>query len=459
LGGNGVDDKSGTLEGSRTPRDGLRPAGPVYAHAIGALVDDLFRRESAHLVAALARLLGPSNLALAEDVVHDALASAMQAWRFGAPADPKAWILRAAKNRAIDLIRRDRRLLIRRDRRLGALPPELGAEGSDALSGAVDAALSPEADAENQLAMMFAICDGALSPETHVTLILSFLGGLSPAEIARAFLADVETIGRRLHRGRVRLKALGQLADVGARDDVRARQPSVEQALYLLFNEGYHGSDPESPLAPAMCADALRLAELLLGAAAVEHATVHALCALFCFGAARLPARLDADGVIVPLAEQDRARWDRALCERGVRHLGESAGGERFTRWHLEAGIAFEHASAPSLAETNWARIVDFYDALAVISPGPVVALNRALAVGELHGPDAARDALAPLAAEPKLAGYSFFWAARADVERRAGRAGEAAACYARAIALARSPAERRSYERRLSDVGPARSG
>jgi RNA polymerase sigma-70 factor (ECF subfamily) len=421
--------------------------------SVGALVDDLFRRESAHLVAALARLLGPSNLALAEDVVHDALASAMQAWRFGVPADPKAWIIRAAKNRAIDLIRRDRRLLIRRDRRFGALPAELGSEG------AVDAALSAEADAENQLAMMFAICDGALAPETHVTLILRLLCGLSAAEIARAFLADVETIDRRLRRGRARLQELGRLAEVGARDDVRARQPSVEQALYLAFNEGYHGSDPESPLAPAMCADALRLAELLLGAAAVEHATVHALCALFCFGAARLPARLDAGGEIVPLAEQDRARWDRALYERGVRHLGESAGGERLARWHLEAGIAFEHTSAPSLAETNWARIVDFYDALAVVSPGPVVALNRALALGELHGPDAARAALAPLAAEPKLAGYSFFWAARADVERRAGRAAEAAACYARAIALARSPAERRSYERRLSDGGPARAG
>src|SRR5204863_74338 len=159
-----------------------------------------FRRESGHLVAALARLLGPSNLALAEDVVHDALLRAMQAWRFGVPDNPKAWILQVAKNRAIDLLRRDRRL--------EAVRPGLDSEWT--LAGAVDLALSPEADGENQLAMMFAICDDALSAETHVTLILRLLCGLSSAEIARAFFVDVPTIDRRLHRGRTRLQQLGR---------------------------------------------------------------------------------------------------------------------------------------------------------------------------------------------------------------------------------------------------------
>jgi RNA polymerase sigma factor (sigma-70 family) len=402
---------------------------------VGQLVEDLFRRESAHLVAALARLLGPSKLALAEDVVHDALLSAMQAWRFGPPDDPKAWILQVAKRRAIDLLRRDRRL--------EALPPELDAEG------AVDVALSPEADAENQLAMMFAVCDDALAAETHVTLILRLLCGLSPTEIARAFLVDVQTIDRRLHRGRMRVQQLGKLHDVRSVDEVRTRQLSVEQALYLLFNEGYHGSDPESPLHPAMCADALRLAELLLEATAVEPRTAHALAALFCFNAARLPARLDDEGVIVPLAEQDRSRWDRDLMGRGLRHLGESATGDGYTRWHLEAGIAFEHTSASTMAETNWARIVEYYDALMALAPGPVVALNRGLALAEVHGLDAGRRALASLAEDPKLAEYSFYWAARADIERRAGRAGEARVLYQRAMVMARSRAERLSYERR----------
>ncbi len=410
---------------------------------VGELVADLFRQESAHLVSALARLLGPANLALAEDVVHDALLSAMQAWRFGPPEDPKAWILQVAKNRAIDRIRRERRF--------DALRPALDTEWT--LAGAVDLALSPEADAENQLAMMFAICDGALSAETHVTLILRLLCGLSSAEIARAFLVDVPTVDRRLHRGRARLRELGQLQDVNAVDEIRTRQPSVEQALYLLFNEGYHGSDAENPLHPAMCADALRLAELLLESNAVERRTVHALAALFCFNAARLPARLDESHVIVPLAEQDRSRYDRPLLERGVRHLGASASGDHFTRWHLEAGIAFEHTSASSVSETNWEKIAFYYDALMKLAPGPIVALNRGLALAELCGVDAGREALASLTDDPKLARYSFFWAARADLERRAGRHAEARALYERAIALAKSRAERLSYERRLRDL------
>jgi RNA polymerase sigma factor (sigma-70 family) len=411
--------------------------------SVGELVDDLFRRESARLVSALARLLGPSNLALAEDVVHDALVAAMQAWRFGLPDNPKAWILQVAKRRAIDLLRRDRRL--------ESLPADLGSEPE--LEGAVDVALSPEADRENQLSMMFAICDDALSPETHVTLILRLLCGFSSAEIARAFLVDVQTIDRRLHRGRARLQKLPRLGDLHAIEDVRARQPSVEQALYLLFNEGYHGSDAENPLRPAMCADALRLAELLLEASVAEHATVHALAALFCFNAARLAARLDARGVFVPLAEQDRSRFDRALVERGLLHLGASAVGDQWTRWHLEAGIAFEHTSAASVRQTNWQRIVEYYDVLVTLSPGPVVALNRGLALAELRGLDAGREALASLAGDPKLASYSFFWAARADIERRAGRIAEAKAFYERAVVLAKSRAERISYERRLADL------
>ncbi len=406
------------------------------------LVEDLFRREFVHLVAALARLLGPAHITLAEDVVSDALHGAMQAWRFGAPDNPKAWILAVARNRAIDLLRRERRL--------EALEPALGSEWT--LFGAVDLALSPEADAQNQLSMMYAICDDALSPETHVTLILRLLCGLSPGEIARAFLVDVQTIDRRLHRGRARLQALGRLADV-SEEDVRSRQPSVEQALYLLFNEGYHGSDSEGPLSPALCAEAIRLSELLLEATAIERSTVHALCALFCFNAARLSTRLDADGVVVPLAEQDRARWDGTLIDRAVRHLAASAGGEQLTRWHLEAGIAFEHTSAPSFEQTNWARILEYYDALLAVAASPIVALNRALALAEVHGTGAGRRALSELASEPKLVQYSFYWAALADIERRADDPERARAHYEHAIALARSGAERLSYERRLAKL------
>jgi RNA polymerase sigma factor (sigma-70 family) len=413
--------------------------GPA-ARSSSELVEDLFRREYAHLVSALTRALGPSNIPLAEDVVHDALLSAMHAWRFGLPRDPKAWIIRAAHNRAIDIIRRERR---QRD-----LLPELATTA--ALTDTVEAALAPSADGANQLAMMFAVCDPGLTRETQVTLVLRWLCGLSCREIGQAFLVGAPTIDRRLHRGRSRLRREGVLPDVDRLPDVEVRRTSVLQALYLLFSEGYQGSNPQDPVRPFLCADALRLTELLLEDRATTHADVHALAGLFCFDAARLATRVDEEGVFVPLEDQDRSRWDRGLIERGLAHLGRSATGDQMSRWHLEAGIACEHVIAPSVRETDWDRIVVLYDLLARRSPGPVVALNRALALAERDGADEGRRALMALAGERKLSTYPFYWAARADLERRAEQPAAARSSYERAIAFARNSAERVSYERRL---------
>jgi RNA polymerase sigma-70 factor (ECF subfamily) len=404
-----------------------------------ALVEDLFRRESAHLISALTRLLGPSNLALAEDVVQEALARAMEAWRLAPPRDPKAWILQTAKWRAIDRIRQAQR------------EQRFAASASEPATEMIDSALADTEDAANQLAMMFSICNDRLSPETHVTLILRFLCGLSPAEIARAFLVDIQTIDRRLHRGRARLRELGQLADVRDRAAVFARQPSVLQALYMLFNEGFHGSDPHEPIHPAMCSDAIRLGELLLELEATTHPEIHALVAMFCFHAARLPARLDDEGVFVPLADQDRGRWDGLLIKRGLQHLSASASGEQLTRWHLEAGIAAEHGLAPDLASTNWRRIVALYDQLLAHTASPIVAVNRALAIAQLAGADAGLAALDAVADSPKLTDYHFYWAAIAELELRAGRAATAREHYLRAIALTRSDAERVAYRRKVA--------
>jgi RNA polymerase sigma factor (sigma-70 family) len=411
----------------------------VEESSIG-LVEDLFRKEHAHLVAALTRTLGTANLALAEDVVQDALVSAMQAWRFGPPRDPKAWIVRAARNRAIDIIRRERRGM--------SLLPELA--NLTAATDTIGAALAPEADRANQLAMMFAVCDPALTPETHVTLILRWLCGLSPKEIGQAFLVGSQTIDRRLHRGKARLRALGRLVEVDRLPDLEKRRGSVLHALYLLFNEGYHGSNPREPVRPFLCTDALRLTELLLGTNATAHPDVSALAAMFCFDIARLSTRLDADGVFVPLEEQDRARWDRGLIEQGLAYLAASAGGERMSRWHLEAGIACEHAVALSVRETDWGRIVAFYELLMAQSPGPIVALNRALALAERDGVEAGCRQLVAVAGNRKLARYPFYWAAVADLQRRAERHAEARSSYERAIELSRSEAERASYRRRI---------
>jgi RNA polymerase sigma factor (sigma-70 family) len=405
------------------------------------LVEELFRRESVHLTAALTRLFGPSNLALVEDVVHDALVAAMQAWRFSLPDSPRAWLLQTAKNRAIDVIRRDRRLI--------AFETHADFDSDEAVAHA----LSTDEDAESQLAMMFSICDDRLSQETHVTLILRLLCGLSPAEIARAFLVDAETIDRRLHRGKARLRELGRhLYDVQREHDVRSRLPSVIQALYLLFNEGYQGSDRDNPLHPALCADALRLAELLLESLPLSEqasAPIHALAAMFCFHAARFATRLDDEGIFVPLHAQDRAKWDRSLIERGVIHLSEASAGALLTRYHLEAGIACEHVIASSLETTNWGKIVSLYDDLLEIVKTPIVALNRGLAIAELRGLDRGREALQESLNDEAVARYPFFWGALAELERRAGRLAEARTYFERAIALARNDAERLAYERK----------
>lgn len=367
--------------------------------------------------------------------------SAMQAWRFAPPRDPKAWIVRAARNRAVDIIRRDRRGM--------SLLGELAS--TTATTDTIDGALAPEADRANQLAMMFAVCDPALSPETHVTLILRWLCGLSPKEIGQAFLVDMQTVDRRLHRGRTRLRELGQLVDVDRLPDIKERRGSVLHALYVLFSEGFHGSNPDEPVRPFLCTDALRLAELMLETSATARADVFALAALFCFDLARMSTRLDADGVFVPLEEQDRGRWDRALIERGLAHLAASAAGDRMSRWHLEAGIACEHTVAPSVRDTDWARVAAFYDVLLAQSPGPIVALNRALAVAEHDGVEEGRRQLLALAGDTKLARYPFYWAALADIERRAGHRAEARSRYERAVELSRSQAEQASYRRRIA--------
>jgi predicted RNA polymerase sigma factor len=317
------------------------------------------------------------------------------------------------------------------------------------VGGAVESALAESEAAASQLAMMFSICDETLSEETHVTLILRLLCGMSAGEIARAFLVDTQTIDRRLHRGRTRLQELGSLTNVSDVAERDVRQGSVMQALYLLFNEGYHGSDPRNPLLPAMCAEAIRLTELMLQSPMIRQPEAHALAALFCFHASRLNTRLDDEGVFVPLAEQDRSLWDRPLISRGVLHLSKASTGEQLTRWHLEAGIACEHAIAASVEDTNWQQIVNLYDALVVLTPGPVIALNRAVAVAELRGAEAGRELLRAMTHDDKIAKYPFFWAALADLERRVGQGAEAAKLYERAISLARGPAERVSYERK----------
>ncbi len=297
-------------------RAALRQALPLSPDAErGVVVEHLFRHEAGRLAAALVRVLGPANLDLAEDVVQETLCHALEVWKMGrVPDNPAAWLRASARNRALDLLRRQRT----RTR----LAPEV-AQLHGELAPAVDAAFTDDALRVEQLRMMFACCDARLKPAVQVALVLKLLCGFGVDEVAHAFLASPAAIEKRLARGKAALRRAGALADLSDPQLAR-RLEAVLDALYLLFNEGYHGAHPEMAVRAELCAEAIRLARALAEDPATAQPRTFALLALMCLHAARLPGRLDARGALVPLEEQDRSAWDRALAAEGARWLSRA---------------------------------------------------------------------------------------------------------------------------------------
>jgi RNA polymerase sigma factor (sigma-70 family) len=411
------------------------------------LADHLFRREAGRMVSSLLRILGVRHLALAEDAVQDALVRALETWKFGrVPEDPAAWLTTAARNRAVDLLRKQTNL--------GRVSSELVLElesalGSQALEQAGEPA--PHAIDDDELRLMFSCCDPELAQPAQVAVILKYLCGFSVQEIAQAFLTSEAAVEKQLFRARRALFDRGELFEVSDPAQVRERLAAVQGAVYLLFNEGYHGAHPRHAVREDLCWEAMRLGELLsrLPAAAVPE--TQAMLALFCLLAARLAARVADDGSLLLLAEQDRGRWDRELVREGLRRLALSAEGDAITAWHVEAAIAARHATAESFAETDWPSIRELYDVLLRLRPSPVVALNRAIAVGMAEGPEAGLRALAEIDDRERLESYPFFPAALGEFEARAGRPQRAATLLRRALRLARNAAEEEVLSRKLS--------
>jgi RNA polymerase sigma factor (sigma-70 family) len=410
------------------------------------------------MAAAVARLVGVGNLDLVDDVVQDSLVQAMEVWKFGRlPDNPAAWLMRAARNRAIDVIRRQR--TVRR------FAPEVADQLSTewALHSTVDSAFLESEIADSELRLMFALCDGRLPAQAQVMVILKYLCGFGVPELSQAFLTGEAAVEKRLARARTTLAEAQpdeRLAEVTDPARLQARLPAVAQALYLMFSEGYHGSHPDAVVREELCAEALRLARLLANHPVTGTPAIFALLALMCFLAARLGGRRDDSGALLPLDEQDRSRWDPALLAGAWEALGRSAAGDQLTEFHLQAAIAAKHAAAADLAVTDWPGIVALYDQLFQQRPSPVVALNRAVAVGWAQGPDAGLAAVDAIAESARLEDYLFLSATRADLLRRAGRHAEAIPHYQRARELARSEPERRFFDRRLRECGqPSESG
>lgn len=404
----------------------------------------LFRRESGRMLAALTRLFGVHNLALAEDVAQDAVCRALEVWKAqGVPDNPGAWLMATAKNRAIDVVRRERTAR--------TFAPELGRllETEWTLAPLVDEAFSPAMVRDEQLRMMFSCCQPRLHEAAQLALILNILCGFGVNEVASALLSGRAAIEKRIARGKKVLAGAKTLFDLGA-SEFEERLSTVHRALYLLFNEGYHGASPESAVRAELCAEALRLALLLCEHAPAATPRTHALAALMCLHAARLPARVDAAGDLSAFVDQDRSRWDYALIAEGLALFERSAAGAELSVYHVEAAIAAVHAGARTLDETDWRAIVDLYDRLFSIAPSPVVALNRAIALGQLEGPVRGLRALEDIADRERLAEYPFYPAALGEFELQRGRLGEASNHFQRALSLARNDAERRFLQKRL---------
>jgi len=399
-------------------------------------IDAVYRIESARLIAGLTRMV--RDVGLAEDLAQDALVAALEQWpESGIPDNPGAWLMATAKHRAIDLWRRNTRLE-RRHEELGRdleIKQKMAAVDLDA---AID---DPVGD--DLLRLMFICCHPVLSTEARVALTLRLLGGLTTEEIARAFLVPVPTIAQRVVRAKRTLAEARVPFEVPEKAELTVRLSSVLEVIYLVFNEGYAATGGDTWIRPELCEEALRLGRVLAGLLPKEP-EVWGLVALMEIQASRLRARVGPSGEPVLLLDQDRGRWDQLLIGRGLTALkrAEELSGA-LGPYALQAAIAACHARARTPAETDWARIVALYDALAQIAPSPVVELNRAVAVGMAFGPAAGLELVDALTAEPSLEGYHLLPSARGDLLTKLGRFDEARAEFERAALLTRNVRER----------------
>jgi RNA polymerase sigma-70 factor (ECF subfamily) len=407
-------------------------------------VDHLFRHSAGQMVATLTRVFGPEHLSLAEEVVQEALISALQRWGIGGiPENPRGWLFQVARNRALDQLRRDASLRAKEAELVAALRPHESVERGFA-----------HELVDDQLRMMLMCCHPSIPRESRIALTLKTVGGFSVDEIARAFLTKKESIAQRIVRAKRLIREESIPIGMPSRRELSERLDSLLEVLYLLFNEGYSAHAGDDLVRSDLCAEAIRLGRQLVDHPATRLPEAHALLALMLLQAARLPARVDAAGELATLAEQDRSLWDPSMIADGVRELGRSAEGERLTAYHIEAAIASYHAIAPSFEETDWDAIVLHYDQLLELKPSPVVALNRAVAAAMADGPAAALPALESLASHDALRNYLPLPATLGELCLRIGDRRRAAAYFARALELPATMPEKKFLLRKLAQCG-----
>ncbi|HKE08922.1 MAG TPA: sigma-70 family RNA polymerase sigma factor [Candidatus Acidoferrum sp.] len=409
------------------------------------LVDHLFRNRAGQMVAYLTRVLGAEHLDIAEEAVQEALLKALQTWPYnGVPDNPAGWLFRVARNAALDVLRH-RKLVSQKTAEFVATA-EMGSSAGS--SGDSD---FEEKLRDDELRMVLMCCHPVLSQDARVALSLKTVGGFSAREIAKAFLSEETAIAQRLVRAKRQMREEGIGLELPSGKELAQRLDSALEVVYLMFNEGYAAQSGPELFRKDLCDEALRLAQLLADSS-VGTPQAHALVALLAFQAARLPARVDSQGEMVLLEEQDRGLWDQALLALGFRHFGLSAEGEEISPYHLQAAIAAIHASASSEADTDWEHMLQLYDELMEVGPSPVVALNRAVVVVKVKGIADGLAELRSLAEEKSLRNYYLLPAAEASLLLQMGERDEAARLFREALKRPCSEPEKRLLVRRWAE-------
>lgn len=422
------------------------PDNDASSRRAAQVVEHFFRHESGRLHGALTRMFGPGNLTLVEDVAQGALLQAMRTWAIGGvPPNPSAWVTRVAINLARDALRH-RRMSAGKESAVITYLEQMRSERAIPADREVEIR-------DDALRLMFVCCHPSLPKDAQVVLALKVLCGFSTAEIARAFLSTEPAIEKQLTRTKQRIRESNITFEIPAGPELPERIEGVLAALYLLFNEGYKASAGEHLLREELCLEAVRLLSLLAAHPAVQSSRSQALLALMLLTAARFPTRLDEHGELLRLDDQDRSLWDQTLIERGLQHLAEAAKGTDVSEYHLQAGIAACHCTARDHVSTDWTRILRYYDQLQQIKASPVVGLNRAVAVANVSGPQAALAAIAEMPQAERLECHYLYHAVVGELHWRLENYRSAADCFRRALELAQVGPEQLYLAKRLERI------
>jgi RNA polymerase sigma-70 factor (ECF subfamily) len=428
---------------SNTADDSSRQDGEI-SH----LVAHFFRHEAGKLISVLTRIFGINRLQLAEDVVQESLIRALRTWPYtGVPKNPAAWLTQTAKNLALDLIRREK-LFHDKEPQIIAFIEQWPSESVERESPMFENEIR-----DSRLRLMFACCHPALSAEDQTALALRTLCAFSPAEIGKAFLTTEAAISKRLTRAKQKIRDEHIPFEIPAGDELSRRLDGVLQTLYLLFNEGYKASSGDHLIREDLCLEAIRLTSLVAEHPVGDQPRTHALIALMLFNAARLPGRIDQEGNILRLKEQDRSIWNPAMITRAVQHLNLSAAGNEVTPYHLQAAIAACHCTASDYQATDWKKILSLYDQLLELNASPIIALNRAVAVANVHGAQAGIDAVRSIPRGTQLNSYYLLYAVLGELETQLNHFQAAIANFRKALELTELTSEQSFLSKRLQET------